>query len=147
MKGPSPERTKQANEYVQKKMKLLPRMFQATNTIDPRVAEKFVDFYEVVFGDGVLSQKTKELMILSIAVAYQSPACLAHTASCVDLGATDGEIYEAVQVGAIYVGFVPGGVGIPYAFSYAAKCLEIAAKHRAGENWEYLTPAEFKMDR
>lgn len=142
-----PERTKQANEYVKNKMKILPRLFAATNTLDPRVGEKFADFYEVVFGDGAISQKMKELMILSIAVAYQSPACLAHTAAAVELGATDQEIYEAVQVGAVYVGFVPGGVGIPYAFTYAAKCLEIAAKHRAGESWEYLTPAEFKMDR
>ena len=42
-------------------------------------------------------------------------------------------------------GFVPGGAGIPYAFQYAVKVLEIAAKYRAGEPWEYIQPAEFKM--
>ena len=40
-------------------------------------------------------------------------------------------------------GFVPGGPGIPYAFEYAVKVLDIAAKHRKGEKWEYLEPSKF----
>ena len=32
-------------------------------------------------------------------------------------------------------GFVPGGAGIPYAFQYAVKVLEIASKYRKGEPW------------
>jgi hypothetical protein len=43
----------------------------------------------------------------------------------------------------IAAGFVPGGPGIPYAFEYAAKCMDIAAKYRAGEDWEYLPAPQF----
>jgi hypothetical protein len=40
-------------------------------------------------------------------------------------------------------GFVPGGPGIPYAFEYAAKTLDIAAKIRKGEDFEYLPGPKF----
>ena len=40
-------------------------------------------------------------------------------------------------------GFVPGGPGIPYAFEYALKCLDIEAKFRKGEKWEYLPQPKF----
>jgi hypothetical protein len=58
-------------------------------------------------------------------------AALSHPA-----GATDPEIFEAAAVGMCAAGFVPNGPGIPYAFEYAAKCMDIAAKYRAGEKWE-----------
>ena len=43
----------------------------------------------------------------------------------------------------IGAGFVPGGPGIPYAFEYALKCLDIEAKYRKGEAWEYLPQPKF----
>jgi alkylhydroperoxidase/carboxymuconolactone decarboxylase family protein YurZ len=58
-------------------------------------------------------------------------------------GATDGEIFEAVAVGFVGAGFYPGNPGIPYAFEYAAKVLEIAEKFRKGELWEYLPKPKF----
>ena len=33
--------------------------------------------------------------------------------------------------------------GIPYAFEYALKCLDIEAKYRKGETWEYLPAPKF----
>ncbi|MDA8065349.1 MAG: hypothetical protein M0031_10250, partial [Thermaerobacter sp.] len=59
-------------------------------------------------------------------------------------GATQEEIFEAVAVGMIAAGFVPGGPGIPYAFEYALKVLEVAEKYRKGEPWEYMQPPEFR---
>ncbi len=137
------DRAQKANEYMAKVMGFTPRMFQVINTVNPEAGERFADFYETIWKDGALSKKTKELMFTAIGVAYMSPRCLIHVIPAVEEGATDLEIFEAVSVGCIGGGFVPGGPGIPYAFEYAAKCLEIAAKYRAGEEWEYLLPPKF----
>lgn len=131
-------RAEQANEYMQKLMGFTPRMFKVINTVNPVMGEKFADFYDTIWKDGALDKKTKELMFMAIGVAYRSPRCIIHVIPAVERGATDAEIFEAACVGTIAGGFVPNGPGIPYAFEYAVKCLEIAAKYRAGEKWEYL---------
>ncbi|MBI3977843.1 MAG: carboxymuconolactone decarboxylase family protein [Chloroflexi bacterium] len=139
------ERAQAANAYMKEKMLFTPRMFQIINTVAPEAGERFADFYATLWADGALSRKVKELMFTSIGVAYRSPACLIHVIPAIEAGATDAEIFEAVSIGTIAAGFVPEGPGIPYAFQYATKVLDIAAKYRAGEPWEYLQPAEFRM--
>jgi alkylhydroperoxidase/carboxymuconolactone decarboxylase family protein YurZ len=141
----SPDRAQQANEYMKEKMLFTPRMFQIINTVAPEAGERFADFYNVLWQDGALARKHKELMFTAIGVSYRSPACLIHVIPAIEAGATDGEIFEAVSVGMIAAGFVPNGPGIPYAFQYALKVLEIAGKYRKGESWEYIEPPEFKM--
>lgn len=137
------DRTQQANEYMKKVMGFTPRMFQVINTVNPEAGERFADFYDTIWRDGALSKKVKELMFTAIGVTTMSPRCLIHVIPAIEAGATDAEIFEAVSVGTIGAGFVPNANGIPYAFEYAAKCLEIAAKYRAGEEWEYLMPPKF----
>lgn len=139
----TPERAEQANQYMAEKMGFTPRMFKIINTVHPLAGETFADFYASVWADGALSKAVKELMFTAIGVAYCSPRCIIHVIPAIEAGATDGEIFEAVSVGMIGAGFVPGGPGIPYAFEYAAKVLDIAAKYRAGEEWEYLPPPKF----
>lgn len=139
------ERVQQANEYMKEKMLFTPRMFQIINTVAPEAGERFADFYAVLWQDGALPRKVKELMFTAIGVAYRSPACLIHVIPAIEAGATDAEIFEAVSIGMIGGGFVPNGPGIPYAFQYALKALEVAQKYRAGEDWEYIQPAEFKV--
>ena len=139
------DRAEEANAYMKEKMLFTPRMFQIINTVAPEAGERFADFYNTIWQDGALERKIKELMFTAIGVAYRSPACLIHVVPAIEAGATDGEIFEAVSVGMIAGGFVPGGPGIPYAFQYALKVLEVAGKYRAGEPWEYVEPAEFKM--
>jgi alkylhydroperoxidase/carboxymuconolactone decarboxylase family protein YurZ len=139
------DRATEANEYMKKNMLFTPRMFQIINTVAPAAGEKFSDYYATIFGDGALPRKIKELMFVAIGVTWRSPACLIHIIPAIEAGATDGEIFEAVAVATNAAGFVPGGVGIPYAFQYAVKVLEIADKYRKGEAWEYVQPAEFKM--
>ncbi|HSR49032.1 MAG TPA: carboxymuconolactone decarboxylase family protein [Anaerolineales bacterium] len=131
-------RTEQANDYMKEKMLFLPRMFAVINQLAPEVGERFADFYNSVWADGNLDRKTKELIFMACGVAYCSPRCIIHVVPAVEAGATDGEIFEAAAVGMLAGGFVPNGPGIPYAFEYAAKCLDIAGKHRKGEKWEYL---------
>ncbi len=138
-----PNRADQANEYMKQKMLFTPRMFKSINQLAPEVGERFADFYESVWADGNLPRKIKELMFVSIGVAYLSPRCIVHVVPAVEAGATKGEIFEAGAVGMLAAGFVPGGPGIPYAFEYAAKAMDIAAKHRAGQKWEYLPDPKF----
>ncbi len=138
-------RAEQANAYMKEKMLFTPRMFQVINTVAPEVGERFADFYNSVWQDGALPRKIKELMFVGIGVSHRSPACLIHVIPAIEAGATDGEIFEAVSVGMLGAGFVPNGPGIPYAFQYALKVLEIAGKYRKGEEWEYILPADFRM--
>ncbi|MBI4199867.1 MAG: carboxymuconolactone decarboxylase family protein [Chloroflexi bacterium] len=138
------KRTEQASAYIKKNMFFVPRMFQVLNTVTPEVGERFSDFYNTVWKDGALPRKIKELMFVAIGVAYKSPRCLIHVVPAIEAGATDGEILEAVTVGTLGAGFVPNGPGIPYAFEYALKVLEVAGKVRKGEKWEYLLPPEFR---
>lgn len=135
--------TEQVNAYMKEKMGFVPRMFQVVNTVTPDPGKTFADFYATIFGDGALSKKIKELMFTAIGVAYCSPRCIIHVVPAINAGATTGEIFEAVSVGMIGAGFVPGGPGIPYAFEYALKCLDIDAKYRKGESWEYLPQPKF----
>ena len=135
--------TEKANAYMQEKMLFLPRMFAGINQIAPTVGERFADFYNSVWADGNLPRKTKELIFMACGVSYCSPRCIIHVVPAVEAGATDGEIFEAAAVGMLAAGFVPNGPGIPYAFEYAAKCMDIAAKHRKGEKWEYLPSTKF----
>jgi len=136
-------RAEQADKYQEEKMGFTPRMFKVTNQLAPEVGERFADFYETVWADGNLPRKFKELIFTAIGVAYMSPRCIIHVQPAIKAGATDGEIFEAVSVGMLAAGFVPGGPGIPYAFEYAAKTLDIAAKIRKGEEFEYLPPPKW----
>lgn len=126
--------TEEVNEYMKKQCGFVPRMFQIINTVTPEPGRTFADFYASIFGDGALSRKVKELMFMSGGVGYCSPRCIIHVIPAINAGATTGEIFEAASVGMILAGFVPGGPGIPYAFEYALKCLDIEAKYRKGEN-------------
>ena len=133
----------EVNAYMKDQLKFIPRMFAVINQIAPPAGKAFTDFYMSIFGDGALSKKIKELMFMSTGVAYCSPRCIIHVVPAIEAGATNEEIFEAAAVGMTAAGFVPGGPGIPYAFEYAAKCMDIAAKYRAGEPWEYLPMPEF----
>ncbi|HLF29002.1 MAG TPA: carboxymuconolactone decarboxylase family protein [Anaerolineae bacterium] len=135
--------TQEVNDFMQQNMKFIPRMYQVINQVAPDAGMAFANFYQSVFADGAIPKKLKELMFVAIGVSYMSPRCLIHVVPAIEAGATDAEIFEAVNVGVVGAGFVPGGPGIPYAFEYALKVLDIAAKHRKGEKWEYLPASKF----
>ncbi|MFQ5612962.1 MAG: carboxymuconolactone decarboxylase family protein [Anaerolineae bacterium] len=140
---PTEAEIQEVNDYMREKMGFNTRMFGVINTVTTVPGKHFADFYASIFGDGALSKKVKELMFMSTGVAYCSPRCIIHVIPAIEAGATTGEIFEAAAVGMIAAGFVPNGTGIPYAFEYAAKCLDIAAKYQAGEEWEYLPAPQF----
>ncbi len=133
----------EANQYMEDHMFFTPRMFKVINELHPIAGKTFADFYESIWGDGNLSRKIKELIFMAGGVAYMSPRCIIHVVPAVKAGATIGEVFEAAAVGMLLAGFVPGGNGIPYAAEYAFKCVDIAQKMEAGEDWEYLKPPKF----
>lgn len=135
--------TEQVNAFMKDNMKFIPRMYQVINQVAPDAGMAFANFYQTVFGDGAIPKKYKELMFVAIGITHLSPRCLIHVTPAIEAGATDAEIFEAVNVGVVGSGFVPNGPGIPYAFEYALKVLDIAAKYRKGEKWEYLPSPTF----
>jgi alkylhydroperoxidase/carboxymuconolactone decarboxylase family protein YurZ len=133
----------EANKYMEEHMLFTPRMFKIINQLNPTAGKTFADFYESLWGDGALSRKVKELIFMAGGVAYMSPRCIVHVLPAIKAGATIEEVFEAAAVGTILAGFVPNGPGIPYAFEYAVKCVELAQKIQKGEDWEYLEPPKF----
>ncbi len=135
--------TQEVNDFMKENMKFVPRMYQILNGVIPDNGMAFAGFYQQVFGDGAIPKKLKELMFVAIGITHLSPRCLIHVVPAIEAGATDQEILEACVVGTVAGGFVPKGPGIPYAFEYALKVLDIAGKYRKGERWEYLASPEF----
>jgi len=135
--------TEEVNQYMKEKCGFVPRMFKIINTVTPDPGRTFADFYASIFSDGALSKAVKELMFMAGGVAYCSPRCIIHVIPAIEAGATSAQVFEAASVGMILAGFVPGGPGIPYAFEYALKCIEIDTNFRAGKEWEYLPQPKF----
>ena len=67
----------------------------------PKPAEAFKAFSQVVFADGALPAKTKQLIAVAVAHVTQCPYCIrAHTKAALRHEATPEEIMKAVWVAA-----------------------------------------------
>lgn len=76
----------------------------------PDAMAAFSDLGRVVYSDGVLSAKMKELIALAIGVTVRCDGCLGHHAKvCLQLGATREEVVEAIGV-AVHMGGGPSMV-------------------------------------
>ncbi|MBI5248741.1 MAG: carboxymuconolactone decarboxylase family protein [Desulfomonile tiedjei] len=65
----------------------------------PELAKKFFDYYGAVFAEGELTEREKALIALAVAHAVQCPYCIdAYTQTCLEKGASIGEMTEAVHV-------------------------------------------------
>jgi AhpD family alkylhydroperoxidase len=71
----------------------------------PEVMNALSGLHSVVVKDGALSARTKELMMVGIAVALRCEYCLwKHVPEAVKLGATREEIMEAVSTAIVMAG-------------------------------------------
>jgi AhpD family alkylhydroperoxidase len=71
----------------------------------PHIASKYNAFTEECFKEGKLSKKEKHLIALGIAIFSQDEYCMIyHTKGCLDQGASEEEILEAVGVTAAFGG-------------------------------------------
>jgi AhpD family alkylhydroperoxidase len=81
----------------------------------PDVVKAFRELHGAVTGDGALSARTKQLIIIGISVALGCEPCLQrHVPIATEMGISRGEIIEAAGV-AILMG---GGPAAAYATSY-----------------------------
>ncbi len=51
--------TQEANDYMMKKMKFIPRMYQVINQVAPDAGIGFTEFYMTAFSDGAIPKKIK----------------------------------------------------------------------------------------
>jgi AhpD family alkylhydroperoxidase len=87
----------------------------------PSIMEAFRQLHEKASGAGVLSEKTKRLMMIAISVAIRCEPCIrSHVAGAIELGASSDEILEAAGV-SILMG---GGPSAAYCALYLMEELE-----------------------
>ncbi|MDB9775633.1 arsenosugar biosynthesis-associated peroxidase-like protein [Vicingaceae bacterium] len=66
---------------------------------EPKLAEKFFDWYGAVFEEGALTQREKSLIALAVSHAVQCPYCIdAYTEDAMQKGANEAMMMEAVHV-------------------------------------------------
>ncbi|WP_458413110.1 carboxymuconolactone decarboxylase family protein [Schinkia sp. CFF1] len=86
----------------------------------PDIAGHFNAFTEACFKEGTLSQKEKQLIALAISVFSQDEYCMIyHTKGCLDQGASEEEILEAIGVAAAF----GGGATMSQAVTLVQECM------------------------
>ena len=66
---------------------------------EPKLAEKFFDWYGEVFKDGALTAREKSLIALAVSHAVQCPYCIdAYTTESIKKGYDEAQMLEAVHV-------------------------------------------------
>ncbi|MCK9291315.1 MAG: carboxymuconolactone decarboxylase family protein [Bacteroidales bacterium] len=69
--------------------------------LSPEMTEAWTQFSRTVFKEGVLPEKTKQLIAVAVAHVTQCPYCIrSHTKQALRKGASKAEIMEAVWVAA-----------------------------------------------
>ncbi len=91
--------------------------------------KRFFSLDASVYRDGKLPAKTKELLGLVASIVLRCNDCiLYHLDRCIELGYTDEELYEAIDVAMI----VGGSITIPHV-RYAYEMIEEIRKEKANE--------------
>jgi AhpD family alkylhydroperoxidase len=86
----------------------------------PEIAHHFNAFTEACFKEGQLSQKEKQLIALGISIYSQDEYCIIyHTKGCLDQGASEEEILEAIGVTAAF----GGGAAMSQAVTLVQDCI------------------------
>ena len=73
--------------------------FATMGELAPELWDKFMAYYGAVFEAGALTKREKALIALAVAHAVQCPYCIdAYTHSCLENGANEEQMTEAVHV-------------------------------------------------
>ena len=77
------------------------KKFPEIGRTNKKLADKFFDYYNSTFEDGALSSREKALIALAVSHALKCPYCIeAYTQSCLEKGADEEQMNEAVHVAA-----------------------------------------------
>lgn len=80
------------------------RDFPNIDEFAPELGKKFFEYYEKATSAGKLTEREKALIALSVATVRHCPYCIdAYTNKCLSLGVDQGEMMEAIHVGAAMV--------------------------------------------
>lgn len=72
---------------------------------EPKLADKFFDYYGEVFKEGALTEREKALIALAVSHTVQCPYCIdAYTEDTLAKGCTEAQMMEAVHVAAAIKG-------------------------------------------
>ncbi|MFB1021151.1 MAG: arsenosugar biosynthesis-associated peroxidase-like protein [Vicingaceae bacterium] len=72
---------------------------------EPKLAEKFFDYYGEVFKEGALTAREKALIALAVSHSEQCPYCIdAYTEDSLKRGVSEAQMMEAVHVAAAIKG-------------------------------------------
>jgi len=78
------------------------KKFGKITELQEEMGKKFFDWYGTVFnGDTALTEREKALIALAVAHSTQCPYCIdAYTSGCLEKGADEEQMMEAIQVAA-----------------------------------------------
>lgn len=81
------------------------KKFGNITELQQEYGDKFFDWYGAVFKEGALTTREKSLIALAVAHAIQCPFCMdAYTTTCLQKGADEESMMEAVHVAAAIKG-------------------------------------------
>ena len=97
--------------------------FSQISEFEPKLAEKFFDWYGEVFKAGALSEREKSLIALAVAHAVQCPYCIdAYTEESMKKGASEAMMMEAVHVS----GAIRGGASMVHGVQMMNKAKKLS---------------------
>jgi alkylhydroperoxidase/carboxymuconolactone decarboxylase family protein len=65
------------------------------------LGDKFFEYYNEVFEEGALTKREKALIALAVGHVIQCPYCIdAYSVNCLENGADEAQMMEAIHVGA-----------------------------------------------
>ena len=87
--------------YVEEDLK----KFGKIREFQEELGDKFFDWYGEVFKEGALTEREKALIALAVAHAVSCPYCIdAYSSTCLEKGADEEQMMEAVHVAAAIKG-------------------------------------------
>lgn len=99
------------------------QMAERRRSLAPAQQAAFEVFGKVVFSDGALPAKVKQIIAVAVAHVTQCPYCIkGHTKAALRAGATEAELMEAIWVAA--------EMRAGAAYAHAALMLDAAEPHR-----------------
>lgn len=97
--------------------------FGSISEYQPELASKFFDYYGEVFKEGALTAREKSLIALAVSHAVQCPYCIdAYTTDCLEKGADEQQMMEAIHVTAA----IRGGASLVHGVQMMNKVKEIS---------------------
>ena len=96
--------------------------FGNISELQPEMGRKFFDYYGEVFKEGALTEREKALIALAVSHAVQCPYCIdAYTSDCLQKGADENQMMEAVHVAAA----IKGGAALVHGVQMMNKIKEL----------------------